>query len=181
MKLVWKPVGRVVLTAPLMILTACDAVDGPITPDDQTGSPQLANGIQLVPVRQGRSLESAGTLLRRVNTLVGAILKTNAVRLAIKPLSMSYSATITIEPMNDGSVSFRFGPSGLRFNPAARLTISADKANLDGIDPRGLKIAGASDSADDWQIIEESLYDPLTNTVTGPVGHFSRYALCVGR
>ncbi|MBA3583943.1 MAG: hypothetical protein H0W36_05335 [Gemmatimonadetes bacterium] len=181
MKSIWKPVGRVVLAAALMILTACDAADGPMTPVDQTGSPQMASGIQLVPVRQGRSLEPAGTLLRRVSALVGAVLKTDDVRLAIKPLSMSYSATITIEPMNDGSVSFRFGPGGLRFNPAARLTISADKANLDGIDPGDLKIAGASDSADDWQIIEESIYDPLTNSVTGPVSHFSRYALCVDR
>lgn len=177
----WKSLRRSLFAAGLMLLTACQAVDGPVTAVDDPAQPLTASGVELVPIREGRSLALSDGLIKRVSVLLGAVLTTDDVRLRIRPLSMSTSATITIEPLTDGTVGFEFGPSGLRFNPAARLTISADKANLSGIDPARLKIAGASDSGDDWQIIEDSVYDPVTNSVSGPVHHFSRYALCVDR
>lgn len=91
---------------------------------------------------------------------------------------MSSDATIVMQAQNNGFVAFKFGPSGLSFSPAATLVISADQANLSGIDPSDLAIAGASDDGDDWQVIGGT-YDPATNTVIAPIDHFSRYALCV--
>lgn len=180
MKIFWKCIRRVAVALTVLALAACEAGDGPTTVVDQLTPQGSVRGVQLVRVREGLSLDPVGTLIKPVNALVGATLTTADVRLVISPFSMSYNATVTIESLKDGTLGFRFGPSGLRFNPSAKLRISAAKANLTGIDPRRLKIAGASDSRGDWQIIQESAYNPLTNSVTGPVQHFSRYALCVG-
>ena len=62
--------------------------------------------------------------------------------------------------------------------PVAILSISIDKADLRGVNPWRLRIAVASDDRDDWRVVG-GIYNPLTGTVTAPVLHFSRYALCV--
>ncbi|MFN2383771.1 MAG: hypothetical protein ABR559_05845, partial [Gemmatimonadota bacterium] len=85
---------------------------------------------------------------------------------------------ITMQAETTGYVSFLFGPSGLQFSPAATLTISAAKANIDALNKGRLKSAGASDTADDWTVVGGA-YDPVTDTVVAQISHFSRYALCV--
>lgn len=92
--------------------------------------------------------------------------------------SLSFPTEITKEVDGGRYVAFRFGPSGLAFRPAAVLSISIDKADLRGVDPRRLRIAVASDDKDDWRVVG-GIYNPLTRTVVAPVLHFSRYALCV--
>jgi hypothetical protein len=67
-------------------------------------------------------------------------------------------------------------PSGLTFAPPARLTIEVE--DISDVDPARLKIAGASSSHDDWQVLGGT-YDPDEGTVSIDVFHFSRYALCV--
>ena len=176
----WKRYGRTGLAAMLLLLTACEAGDGPATVDQQV-VPGTVNGVQLVRAQDGRRVGLAGTTVKRVSSLTGATITTEDVKFVVMPLSIKSTTTITIEPLNDGYVSFRFGPNGLQFKPPAVLTISANKADLTGIDPLDLKIAGASDSGDDREILSASVYDALTNSVTTPVSHFSRYALCVGR
>jgi hypothetical protein len=83
-----------------------------------------------------------------------------------------------MEPLNNGYVEFKFGPNGLTFSTPATLMINAAKANIGATDKASLRIAGASDSGDDWQVIG-GIYDPVTDTVTAPISHFSRYALCL--
>lgn len=108
----------------------------------------------------------------------GATLTLDDVDLLVRPGSISPDIEITIEPLDEEIVGFKFGPNGLLFDPAATLIISADKANLRGIDPSRLAIAGASDDVDDWEVIG-GVYDPLTNSVVVPILHFSRYAMCI--
>ncbi len=92
--------------------------------------------------------------------------------------ALSFPTEITQEVDGSRYVSFRFGPSGLAFDPVAILSISIDKADLRGVNPWRLRIAVASDDRDDWRVVG-GIYNPLTGTVTAPVLHFSRYALCV--
>lgn len=113
--------------------------------------------VELVPVRTGARLTPDDAVL--------------------SDFDEALSAVITKEVDGNRYVSFRFGPSGLVFRQPAILAISVDKADLRGIDPRDLRIAVASDDEDDWTIVG-GLYNHLTRTVTVPVLHFSRYALC---
>lgn len=113
--------------------------------------------VELVPVRTGATLTPDDAVLSVFNEAL--------------------SGLITKEVDGNKYVSFKFGPSGLVFQRPALLTISVSKADLKGINPRDLRIAVASDGEDDWTIVG-GLYNPLTRTVTVPVLHFSRYALC---
>jgi hypothetical protein len=166
----------------LRILTAGLAVSGlfacqsrlPTSPDANPALPSapapllgpllgLGNGDgqpSLVPVRSGQTLEPDDATL------------------TVFEGSLSFPATITQTVDGVRYVSFRFGPNGLHFLPAAILAISVDKADLRGIDPRRLRIAVASDDRDDWRVVG-GIYEPITRTVIAPVFHFSRYALCV--
>lgn len=117
-------------------------------------------GVALIRVREGESLDAGDATL---SFLEGAL---------------SFSAEITKEVDEQGYVAFTFGPSGLGFSPAAILAISVNKADLTGIALDELRIAVASDNADDWHVVG-GFYDPITRTVIAPVTHFSRYALCV--
>jgi hypothetical protein len=176
----WKPLRRALLPMAVLGFAACQGEVGPVNPEAVTPSFVEVNGVKLVTVRPGRSLAPAdGASTQRVQKNDGATLSTGDAVLTIVPGSMSRTATVTMEPQNDsGYVQFLFGPSGLGFSPAATLRISAAKANIDPSQLSRLRIAGASDGADDWQIVG-GVYDPVTNTVTAPILHFSRYALCV--
>ena len=122
--------------------------------------------------------ESAGESRTLIRVRPGKKLTPDDARLTVADGSLSFPAVIDKKVDGDRFVSFRFGPDGLEFLPAAVLTISLDKADLRGIDPQRLKVAVASDDQDDWQVVGGT-YDPITRTVTAPVVHFSRYALTV--
>lgn len=162
----------------LLAMTACQS-EIPLGPDDEapiapaagTDSPDMLLGLlsggggsddapRLIPVRRGERLTPEDATL---SFLEG---------------SLSFPAEITKGVDGRKYVSFKFGPNGLSFEPAAVLAISIDKADLGGIDPRRLRIAVASDDRDDWRVVG-GLYMPLANVVVAPVSHFSRYALCV--
>lgn len=108
----------------------------------------------------------------------GETLTTGDARLSFLQRALSFPTAITQEVDGGRYVSFRFGPSGLAFDPVAILSISVDKADLRGINPYRLRIAVASDDRDDWRVVG-GIYNPITRTVIAPVLHFSRYALCV--
>lgn len=113
--------------------------------------------VELVPVRTGARLTPDDAVLSVFNEAL--------------------SGLITKEVDGNKYVSFKFGPSGLVFQRPALLSISVRKADLKDINPWDLRIAVASDDEDDWTIVG-GIYNPLTRTVTVPVLHFSRYALC---
>jgi len=174
----WKPLRRALLPMAVLGFAACQGEQGPVNLAEQAPSFVEVNGVKLVTVQPGRRLSPAGDAAR-VQKQDGVTLTTGDASLTIVPGSMSKTAVVTMEPQNaSGYVQFLFGPSGLSFNPTATLRISAAKANIDPSQRSELKIAGASDGADDWTVVGGT-YDPETDTVTAQISHFSRYALCV--
>lgn len=176
----WKPLRRALLPMAVFGFAACQGEQFPIGPEAAAPSLVEVNGVQLVTIRPGRSLELAdGAATQRVQKNQGATLTSGDATLTVVPGSMKSTTTIWMQPDNaSGFVQFIFGPSGTTFNPAATLTISAAKANIDPSQRNNLRIAGASDNADDWVVVGGT-YDPATDTVTASISHFSRYALCV--
>lgn len=176
----WKPLRRALLPMAAFGLFACQSGQDPVGPQGQSPSFTEINGVKLVAVQPGRSLALAdGAAAQRVQKNQGATLTTGDASLTVLPGSMKSTATIWMQPDNaSGYVQFIFGPSGTTFSPAATLRISAAKANIDSSQKNRLRIAGASDSADDWVVVGGT-YDPATDTVTANISHFSRYALCV--
>ncbi|MBW3660122.1 MAG: hypothetical protein KY397_00620 [Gemmatimonadetes bacterium] len=177
-----KPFTRAVLGLAILGLAACETTDVPVTPNPPDASPTVqVNGVRLVtvvPSQRGLFVANNAATAQRVNAQDGATISNKDASLEVVPGSIPDDVTITMKAENDGYVSFKFGPNGLQFDPAAVLTISADKANLDGIDPSQLAIAGAHDDVDDWQVVGGA-YDAAANSVSVEIQHFSRYALCV--
>lgn len=153
-------------------LAACQS--GLPTPSE----PDLARPASPDPIIEplpGTDGEEPLTLIR---VRRGQALTPDDARLRVAKGSLSFPARIDKKVDGERFVSFKFGPDGLRFLPAAVLVISLDKADLRGIDPRKLRVAVASDDRDDWRVVG-GIYEPITRTVFASVPHFSRYALCV--
>ena len=172
-----KPLRRALLVFTVLGFAACEGGNALI--DNAASDPAVTevNGVKLVQMAPGRVLAPAGDAVM-VNAKQGATIENGDARLTVLPGSIPANTKITMEPRNNGYVEFVFGPSGLQFSPNATLTISAAKANLDVSSKHRLRIAVASDGANDWQMVGGT-YDPATDTVTVPIEHFSRYALCI--
>jgi hypothetical protein len=161
----------------LCLLAACQS-ELPTSPTDDSqsvaaiapGEPDFLLG-GLLGGRGG----SAPTLIK---VRRGETLTPDDATLAFLERALSFPTQITKQVDGDRYVSFKFGPSGLAFDPVAILMIDTDKADLRGVNPWRLRIAVASDDRDDWRVVG-GIYNPLTGTVIAPVLHFSRYALCV--
>ena len=94
-------------------------------------------------------------------------------RLVIPAGALKRSVTITAEQMPGTSNSVRFSPEGLRFERPTELTLSYENClNL----PLPKRIAYTSEGL---KILELLLSRDArgSRTVTGPVDHFSRYAV----
>jgi hypothetical protein len=156
-----------------LLALACQTASGPTHPAPST--PQ--SRVELVRFLPSHALQPAGETAGRVSVLTGATITNDDATLVVPPMSVPNGTTITIATENDGTVTFRFGPNGLQFAVPATLKISTAHADLSGIDPADLRIAGASDDGDDWTVVG-GVYDPVTGTVAASISHFSRYALC---
>ena len=158
------------------LLAACQS-ELPTSPSDDSQSIAATGGEPdfLLGGLLGGRRGSSPTLIqvRRGETLAA-----DDAQLSFLESALSFPTKVTQEVDGGRFVSFRFGPSGLAFDPVAILSISVDKADLRGVDPWRLRIAVASDDEDDWRVVG-GIYNPLTRTVIAPVLHFSRYALCV--
>lgn len=176
----WKPLRRALLPLAAFGLFACQSEQSPIGPEAAGPAFTEVNGVKLVTIIPGRSLVPAdGASTTLVTKKVGATIETSDARLVVAPFSVKgNNVEIWMQPIAGPNIVFKFGPSGTTFNPAAQLTIYASKAAVSSTDKPRLRIAGASDSVDDWQVIGGA-YDPVTDSVTVPISHFSRYALCV--
>lgn len=172
------PLRRALLTLAAVALTACQGTNAPVAPNTDPAATHTVNGVQLVSVTPGRMLAPADGDWTMVHPKDGATISSGDAKLSVSPGSVLNGTKITMEPLNNGYVEFMFGPSGLQFSTPATLTISAAKANVSLVQRSRLKIAVASDSADDWQVVGGT-YDPVTDTVTVLIHHFSRYALCI--
>lgn len=175
------PSSRLFLAVGLFVfsLTACSS-ELPTSPSSDadpavTGLASDSPDPFLGALLRGGSSSGAPTLIR---VRRGETLTPDDAVLSYLERALSFPTEITKEVDGRRFVSFKFGPSGLSFLPAALLSISVDKADLRGVNPWRLKIAVASDDRDDWRVVG-GIYNPITRTVVAPVLHFSRYALCV--
>ncbi len=172
------PLRRALLAVATIGLAACGTESDSIGLGSDEPATTTLNGVNLVAMTPGRTLAPASGDFTMVHPKNGASIQTGDASLTVLPGSVPNGTKITMTPLNNGYVEFQFGPSGLQFSSPAVLTISAAKANISGLDKAQLKIAGASDSGDDWQVIGGT-YDPVSDTVTVEIHHFSRYALCI--
>ena len=171
---------RVLLAIVALGFVACQADRTPVGPRDAAPSIVTINGVKLLTATpQGRITIASGDLQEKlVKAQDGATISSSDAKLIVPAGAVAGSTVITMQPLNNGFVEFRFGPSGLQFLSPATLEIKTKSANLLGIDLSRLAIAGASDTGDDWTLLGD-VYDPLTGVVRVPITHFSRYALCV--
>lgn len=159
------------------LLAACQS-DLPTAPGDDSQSIAATTGDEPDFLLGGLLGGGGGSSPSLIKVRSGQTLSPDDVTLSFLESALSFPTAITKQVDGNRYVSFKFGPSGLAFDPFAILMIDTDKADLRGINPWRLRIAVASDDRNDWRVVG-GIYNPLTGTVIAPVLHFSRYALCV--
>lgn len=188
-------------------LAACGQDDGPIAPvamqDAANPATVTINGVELLlapssgaeTARFGKKAgggKSTGggkgrcsTYDRRLINNNGGILQVCGAQLEVHSGSFPRTEHLwmdTGDRRDDGLWSYEFGPSGTTFAPTpATLTIQVKAKDLKrlGIDPNQLSIAFVSGPGhSDWEVVGVD-YDWDTQTISAPIQHFSRYALCI--
>lgn len=161
-------------------ILACEA-SGPLSTPVEDSRPTLTvNGVELLTAPAGRDLGPAATASVHVDAPNSGAVSAGDATLSVPARAVAGPTTITMAAASSGADAYTFGPDGLRFRRPASLSIQVDVERLiaAGIDPADLAVAGASDGADDWQVLGGS-YDAETGVVVVSVHHFSRYSLCV--
>ena len=184
--------------ATALCLAACGEEAGPLGPQTEAGPRAEAivtiNGVSLLKAgpEGGASLRAAKlgkqrksvTFDRRPINKNGGELEVDGASLHVPRGALDRTVHITMETGDtraDGLWSYEFGPHGTEFQKSATLTIEVDIRDLValGIDASRLSVAYVSDPDHaDWQVLG-GRYDPVTQTITVPIDHFSRYALCI--
>ena len=123
------------------------------------------------------SLLSCSSLPYRVTTKTigaeGGTISVGRHRLIVPRGALTRNVTITAEQMPGTSNSVRFSPEGLRFERSTALTLSYENC-LDLPLPK--RIAYTNEGMTILELLL-SRDVPSKQTVTGPVDHFSRYAV----
>lgn len=173
-------VPRFVRVAPwiaiVLVLTSCRAGPGPTGIADSGPRTVRVNGVDLLVAPPG--LRPAAEVVTREIGVEGGAVVAGGGRLEVPAGALASTVSISMEGPVDSVLAYRFGPGGLTFSGGATLSISVDPAALGIDDPSRLKIAGASDSGVDWQVIGGA-WDEATGTVVWEIEHFSIYGLCV--
>lgn len=157
-------------------LAGCENPSGPTGLPDRGPETVRVNGVDLLVAPAGMKL-AGGTVEREIGIDGGAI-EVDGGRLVVPPGALGETVTISMSGPDDSLLKYTFGPSGLVFDTAATLTVTVDLGALGIDDPDRLKIAGASDAADDWTVIGGT-YDEVAGTVVAPIEHFSLFGLCL--
>jgi hypothetical protein len=75
-------------------------------------------------------------------------------------------------------LAYTFGPEGATFNPSITITLTYDPAKLpEGFDARNLVLATWDTVEKKWVVIEGSIVNTETHTVSAKISHFSSYAI----
>lgn len=191
-------IKRLLVVAVALGFAACGQDTGPLAPgqDIVPSSPTVTiNGVELIKAPEGGlALNGNGNGggndrcstydQRNVNNNGGTLSVCDA-ELVIHHHSFPTTDRLwmqTGDTREDGLWSYEFGPSGTQFeNTPATLTVFVTAAELQsmGLDPNRLSIAYVSSpDHQDWQIIGVD-YDWDSQSISAPVWHFSRYALCI--
>jgi len=73
---------------------------------------------------------------------------------------------------------FVLGPDGATFDPPITITVTYDPLNIpQGINEQDLAIYLWDEVAGKWVKLEGCIVDTVNNTISAPVGHFSRYTV----
>ncbi len=76
------------------------------------------------------------------------------------------------------SLTYDIGPGGATFEPPAVLTISYDESLIpEGVSEDKLVIAFWDADSGQWIELEDCVVDPLTNTITASVSHFTTFTV----
>jgi hypothetical protein len=180
------------VAAAVTAFAACGQDGSPLGPGGQptvSSAPTVTiNGVQLLKAPEGGLAlngKKCSTYYSKNITNNGGTLKVCDAELVIHNHSFPRTERLwmqTGDTRDDGLWSYEFGPSGTQFeNTPATLTIEVTVAELQsmGLDPDRLSVAYVSSpNHEDWQVIGVD-YDWETQTISAPVWHFSRYALCI--
>jgi hypothetical protein len=106
----------------------------------------------------------------------GGTLKAGFGTLKIGAGALSTTKLITIEAVSDTVNSVRLSPDGLLFNWGKSVSLTIDTKNCPGNLGKFKKIVY---TRDDLRVLSVlfSVYSSLTESVSAPLGHFSRYAI----
>ena len=196
-------IKSLLVAAAVTVFAACGQDSSPLGPGGQqtvSSAPTVTiNGIELLlapgssPAQMARFGKKAGsgkrvkcaTYDRRLINNTGGVLRVCGAQLEIHSGSFPRTEHLwmdTGDRRDDGLWSYEFGPSNMTFAPTpATLTIEVKAKDLErlGIDPDQLSVAFVSSpNHSDWQVVGVD-YDWETQTISAPVKHFSRYALCI--
>ena len=182
---------RLLVVAVALGFAACGQDTGPLSPgqDIVSSAPTVTiNGVELLKAPEGGLAlngKKCSTYDESNITNNGGTLKVCDAELLIHKHSFPRTETLwmqTGDTRDDGLWSYEFGPSGTQFeNTPATMTVEvkAEELRAMGIDPNRLSIAYVtSPDHQDWQVIGVD-YDWNNGTISAPVWHFSRYALCI--
>jgi hypothetical protein len=75
-------------------------------------------------------------------------------------------------------LTYDLGPDGATFNPPITITFTYDEADIpEGVDEEDLVIAFWDEDADEWVVLENVTVDPVTNTISASVSHFTAFTV----
>ncbi len=184
-------VKRLLVVAVALGFAACGEDTSPVAPGQDiisSASTVTINGVELLRAPEGGLAlagKRCGTYDRRNITNNGGTLSVCDAELEIHHHSFPQTERLwmqTGDTRDDGLWSYEFGPSGTQFeNTPATLTVFVTAGELQsmGFDPDQLSIAYVtSPDHEDWQVIGVD-YDWDSQSISAPVWHFSRYALCI--
>jgi hypothetical protein len=188
-------VKRLLVVAVALGFAACGEDTGPLAPgqDAVSSAPTVTiNGVELLKAPEGglalngnNGNNRCSTSDRRNINNNGGTLSVCGAQLVVHSGSFPMTERLSMATggaREDGLWSYEFGPSGTQFqHTPATMTVfvTADELQSMGLDPDQLSIAYVSSpNHEDWQIIGVD-YDWDSQSISAPVWHFSRYALCI--
>jgi len=75
-------------------------------------------------------------------------------------------------------LTYDLGPDNATFNPPITITFTYDEADIpEGVDEEDLVIAFWDKDADGWVVLEGVTVDPIANTISAPVSHFTAFTV----
>jgi len=75
-------------------------------------------------------------------------------------------------------LTYDLGPDGATFDPPITITFTYDEADIpEGVDEGDLVIAFWDEAADEWVVLEDVTVDPVTNTISASVSHFTAFTV----
>jgi len=82
------------------------------------------------------------------------------------------------EDTNIIGLTYDLGPDRATFQPPITITFTYDEADIpEGVDEEDLVIAIYDEDAGEWVVLEDVTVDPVTNTISASVSHFTAFTI----